>query len=197
MAERKPDLKVQATVAAVRKDETGFMANVDGEERWFKLSTQNTPACPSRGQDILISYNISPGNDQYPDPTYWANVILDPKLVEQNGDGDVHPDWEAGAQRVDATNAAAEKAQPIKADPMGSSIEWQVCIKEASANARANLEHAPTFFKDETRVPIASADVVAEARVLFYGKEVPDLDLKDVEVSVVEGTNEPVPEYTS
>jgi len=130
---------------------------------------QNT--APDLDGDYLFVYGTQTGEYQGKmQTTFWLNEVRMPQ--------NPRPAPEPVQAGVAEAQAVSEIAEPKKGtssfeNPMNASIEWQVCIKEASANARANLEHAPQEYTEGGRVPITSEKVVAEARELFYGKEYP------------------------
>ena len=128
---------------------------------------------PDVGEDVILVYGTQTGEYQGKQTTtYWINEVRRPS--NPRNAADVQHD---GVSSADMRDAAQEIAEPKKAplppeNPVNASIEWQVCVKEASANARANLEWAAQADQNGNRYPITSAAVVAEARTLFYGKEI-------------------------
>lgn len=142
------DNELRATVMAVNPP-SGFLmpindANGVMREQWFTVSTRNGVVCPQKGQDIIVKYGISPASPGYEDrgPTYWANTILNPKLVEQNG-GTYAQAHEQAAQAVDQQDAAEENDE-LKKD---LSYDEREKLKNDGYNRRAALHDAVEFWK--------------------------------------------------
>ncbi len=169
---RPPDNELRTTVQAVRKNLKGFMAIVDEREQWFTLSTQGDVQCPEKGADIIIKYNISPGNDQYPEPTYWANEVLNPRLVEQNS-GTYQQAHEEAAQAVEhQATSATEIAEPKKGEVVGVdtradlTYDQREALKDMGINRRAALNAAVELWKGVESVP--AADLLGQYAANLY-----------------------------
>ena len=187
------DTAERVTVVGVKDGGKKFKATrPNGEVQEFTLSVSNPVPCPAMNDDIIVHFDIKTPTD--PDkiarfgsePTFWAN-----KIEPARSDGysaapmaDVAPAYEETAQRVDALNANAapderprEIAEPkkdvyqVEGDAKNRSVEWQVCVKEAAASLRANLEWCVSG--DSPRIPITGTQIAFAARQIFYGKEIP------------------------
>ena len=214
--------KMSGMVVEISSDQKDFwLENADGKYK-FRVSAYNNANCPEQGQEYTVVYNIKPPDPQYADrgDTWWANEITSvgngaapmqppppvqpvaPHMPAQTPQG-TYEKVRAAVAEPPAEKPPVQQELPQRSpDPNArdASIEWQVCMKEASANARANLEWAAKADENGERYPITSAAVVAEARTLFYGKEDPQHEeaSQGEEVAWVDNQNfsEPAPPHT-
>jgi len=188
MPPKTPNKTLRGRVKTVRKDRTGFLMEYAKDdaihEQWFKLSTQDYVPCPGIGDDIAVAYNISPGTEQYPNETWWANGIFDPSK------GDADDAYEQQAQKVEqqlSGNGAPKKADPIadRDRVTRESIEKQVILKLA-----VEIVKAEGWAPDEVDI---TQKIIETTHKLYDGVfgEPPESDLTHSGPDT-----EPEPEYT-
>ena len=164
-------------------DERGAVRTYTMHENDRDTGQPNTP--PNVGEDVILVYATQVKEFQgKQETTYWVNEVRMPSNPRNGAEPPPPAQPEGTYEQTQETVAepvqeiADRKKAPQTSsfeNPINASIEWQVCLKEAGANARANLEWVSS---DTLRKPIKSDDVVAEARTLFYGKEYPQHEEK-------------------
>lgn len=196
------DKTMTAMVQTVRKDCTGFMiTETDGKDLWFRLG-QRSEGCPDKGMVVRIDYNVSPGNEEYPNDTYWANAWTE---TRNGGTPTSEPNpYEAKAQEIEQQEEAErrltaadvfpsshEKPPTVRRFETNDAISMAVCIKAVVEAQVANLGavgHNPTV--DPLALFITSESIASDAealyqRVFVYG---PDANATQ---------QEPLPEHPS
>ena len=168
---RQPDNEMRATIQAKAKNGKSFLVVMNGQDQWFTVSSNNNVVCPEKGMDVIIKYNVTPASEGYEDrgPTYWANAILNPALVEQNGaDLAVDVDKPTGRGAYDeaqqqAADRVSESPEPKKAD---LTFDEREALKNDGYNRRAALNAAVEVWKSVDPVP--TADILGQyARNLY------------------------------
>lgn len=165
----KVDKTMTAMVQTVRKDRTSFMiTETDGTEQWFRLGG-TADGCPEKGMIVRIGYNVSPGNDEYPDPTYWCN-----SWTNTNGStptSEPNP-YEAKAQEIEqaesAQGAAAAPSGNIRRFDTNDAISMAVCIKavvDAQVSNQSTLASVPDI--DPAVFTITPTTIAEDAEMLF------------------------------
>ena len=133
---------------------------------------------PNVGELVLFVYGTQTGEFQgKQQTTYWINEVR--MAQPRNGTGP--PQTPFHGNMPDATAPPQESPEPKKPPQTSSfenlinaSIEWQVCVKEAAASLRANLEWCVAGQHDaNVRLPITGDQIAAMARDIFYGKDYP------------------------
>lgn len=172
---RPPDKTLTARVARVRNDLMGFMVMMgDGSEQWFRLGNR-AEGCPDQDMEIRIQYNVSPGNDEYPDPTWWCNEWVSTRNGAQpeppTPTSEPNP-YEAKAQEIEAAEqaqgAAPAHSGAIRRFETNESIAMQVCIKAVVEAQMANLSAAVSSQHDEAMTMLLTPEAIAgEAEELY------------------------------
>ena len=175
-----------AMVQTVRKDLTGFMiTETDGKDLWFRMGNR-AEGCPEKGQIIRIEYNVSPGNEEYPNDTYWANGWV---TTKNGGTPTSEPNpYEAKAQEIEQQEAAyrqltgadmgeSSHERPVRRFETNDAISMAVCIKAVVETLLGNLAAAVSHPEvDSMALVITPAKIASEAedlyqRVFVYGPE--------------------------
>ncbi len=181
---RQPDNEERVTVVGVRDDQKKFKARMpDGREQEFTVSTTNNVVAPLNGADILLAYNIQPSsNPQWPDDTWWANSIRaangagETPAPPMQRDNTTPPPPVAAEQpvpRYDSTTSTTPVTAPtpqkdvyqVEGDAKSRSAEWNTAVMTAREVLIANQSW------EDPHMPITGLQVAAEARDIYYGKE--------------------------
>ncbi len=177
--------KVDKTMTAMVQE---VLRNREGKAYGFKVAMndgiiqkftlgQRSEGCPSQGTVVRIQYNVSPGNEEYPDPTYWCNA-----WTNTNG-GSPH---EVQAERIEQQEADYEPVERTQAQPpvrrfeTNDSISMAVCIRWVTEAQLGNLAAAVSQPDvDAMSMTISPVSIAREAealyqRVFVYGPDEPE-----------------------
>ena len=180
----KVDKTMTAMVQTVRKDGTGFMiTETDGKDLWFRLG-QRSEGCPDKGMVVRIDYNVSPGNEEYPNDTYWANAWTE---TRNGGTPTSEPNpYDTQAQRIEQQEEAERRLtaadafpssheKPIRRFETNDSISMAVCIRWVTEAQLGNLAAAVSQPDVDAMAMTITAESIAKhaeelyQRVFVYG----------------------------
>ena len=141
----------------------------DGTVQKFTLGLR-ADGCPKQGMIVRIEFNTQPGNEEYPDETYWCN-----EWTNTNG-ASLPPDaYERKAQEIDAQEAALGNTMMAEQPPATirrfgkeEAIQMEVCIKAVTEALIANLGavgHNPEA--DPLGFMITPAAIANDAELLY------------------------------
>ena len=183
---RPPDKTLTAMVQEVLTSREGRVYGFkvvmgDGTSQKFTLGNR-VESCPPQGTSIRISYNVTPGNDEYPDPTWWCNTWEDTNSAASGTTPTSEPNpYEAQGRRIDAKLDAyeakareleaqeqAQNAAPIRRFDKEESISMAVCIRWVTEAQIANLAAAVSHPETDSRsLTITPQTITLDAEALY------------------------------
>ena len=163
------DKQITALVQVVSEDKKTFKILMgEGQDQWFRIGGKAF-GCPERGMTIRITYNVSPGNEQYPSPTFWCNTWQDTDSPASGTPTSEPNPYEAKAQELEAVEQAQSAAPAnIRRFETNESISMAVCIKAVTEGLLGNLAAAVSHPDVDSMSMTVTPESIAENAEALY-----------------------------